>query len=266
MSNLLQDLSILVTRPDPAGQSLCEYLELQGARAIHFPTIAFAPPDNESAFQQAIRQLGEQEWIIFNSPNAVYASIVAIRTAWPQFPPSVKFAAVGAGTARALQDAGYIATVFPANEWSSEALLDLPEFANVAGKKIAIVRGEGGRELLEKTLNARGAQVTSVMAYKRILPVVDVEYYIDLFKQQNIDVAVCTSYEGVRNLKILFGEAGWPLIKDLPLIVMSERIILLARESGFRVLWLAENASHAAISEILAKKRNELCQMKQTKK
>ena len=265
MSDSLQQLHILVTRPDPAGQSLCDYLDAHGARTLHFPTIAFAPPDDTQALQQAIGQLGEQDWIIFNSPQAVYDSVALIRAAWPQFPPSVQFAAVGAGTARALHAAGYIVAVHPADEWSSEGVLDLPEFTHVVGKKIAIVRGEGGRLLLEKTLKTREAQVTPVIAYKRILPSVDMTKIITKLKQDPVNVAICTSYEGVRNLKEMFGEAGWPLIGSLPLIVMSRRIILLARELGFQTLWLAENASHAAILKTLADKKDEICQQRQLK-
>jgi uroporphyrinogen-III synthase len=172
---------------------------------------------------------------------------------------------VGSGTAKALKEAGYLVAAHPELNWSSEGLLDLPEFQTIAGKKIAIVRGEGGRELLEKTLLSRGALVSHVIAYQRVLPEIETCPYVDLFKHRQIDVVVCTSYEGVRHFKILLGTNAWLDIKDIPLIVMSERIKTLAHDLGFQTIWVARHASHDAILELLAQKRNELCQIKQMK-
>ena len=100
-----------------------------------------------------------------------------MRSQWPVFPSTLRLAAVGAGTANALQAAGYNVTVCPRDEWSSEALLDLPDFQSVAGKHIAIIRGVGGRELIDRTLTERGAQVLPVMAYQRVLPPSDTTRY-----------------------------------------------------------------------------------------
>lgn len=144
----LANVSILVTRPEPQGAELCQQITELGGHAISFPTIAFAPPPDADAFANAIAQLGGQEWLVFISPQAVRASVPAIRQRWTHLPSTVKFAAVGAGTAKALKAAGYDAALQPSSEWSSEALLALPEFQNVKDKHIAVIRGVGGRGLL----------------------------------------------------------------------------------------------------------------------
>lgn len=264
MSADLCPLRILITRPDPAGSELCTLIKSYGGHAVHFPTIAFAPPPDLAAFQQSILVLGQQDWLIFVSPRAVYLSVPVIRREWPEFPDRVKFAAVGAGTAQALHEAGYNA-IHPADEWGSEGLLNLPALQSIDGKKIAIIRGEGGRKSLEKELADRGAWVSHIVAYQRVLPEVNRSEYFNLLKQHKIDVIVCTSFEGVRNLKILCGDAGWLYIKNIPLIVVSERIKILANNLDFQTIWVARNASHEAILEILAQKRNQICQIKQMK-
>jgi len=241
----------MVTRPDPQAASLCDLIKKYGGRAVHFPTIAFAPPQDLNAFQQAIPMLGEQEWLIFNSPRAVYSSVVSIRRAWPQLPQEVKFAAVGGGTAKVLRQAGYEVAVHPTTEWSSEALLALPEFQSIVGKKIAIIRGAGGREWLDKTLVERGAQVLQVIAYERVLPQVMIDDVLQLLKHHKIDIIVCTSFEGVKNLKILLGDTAWPYLKECRLIVVSERIKRLAQDLGFQTIWIARNASDTAILEAI---------------
>lgn len=260
----LADLFVMVTRPNPAGAVLCELIEAAGGEAIHFPTIAFIAAD-QAPLQTAIAKLGEQEWLIFISPQAVYASIPAIRRAWSTFPPQVKFAAIGAGTAAALNAAGYAVSAYPNGEWNSEGLLSLPEFQDIHSTKIAIVRGEGGRELLAHTLKERGADVLHVVTYKRIVPPIDVSVYMALLKQHKVNAIVCSSYESVRNLKTMVGAEGWPYIKNVPLLVMSERVKSLAHDLDFQTIWVTPNANNEVITAILVQRRNEICQIQLTK-
>lgn len=248
---------LLVTRPDPGGAALCELIQRQGDVAIHFPTIIFAPPPDTAAFQRGLELLGEQDWLLFVSPQAVRASVPAIRRAWPVLPNTVRFAAVGAGTANALQEAGYQVSCVPDSEWSSEGLLDSPEFQAIENQHVAVIRGEGGREILEKILTERGAKVISLIAYQRMIPEIDISPYLPLVKDAKIDAIICTSFEGVANLKQLFA-AVFPALKVIPLIVVSERIKSLAQQAGFQTIWVADNASHEAILAIIAQKRNEL--------
>lgn len=242
----LAGLRVMVTRPEPAGSELCAYLQTEGAETVYFPTIAFAPPPNPDLLARQITLLGDQRWIIFISPQAVHASVALIRRAWPHLPPQTQIAAVGAGTANALKAAGYVA-IHPVDHWSSEGLLALPAFQRLENTTCAIVRGEGGRDLLEQTLVARGATVLSLIAYQRVLPDIDTQPFASLLEQQKIDAIICTSYESVRNLKELMGDQHWPALKKRLLIVVSERIKLLAQDLGFQTICVASNASHAAM-------------------
>jgi len=255
--NDFQDLHILVTRPASQAQELCDLISSRGGHPIHFPTIAFAPPPDEALFYQSLMQLSEQDWLIFISPQAVSASISYIRKYWPHFPASVNIAAVGAGTAKALLQAGFPHVLTPDKEWNSAGLLALSDFQQVSLKKIAIIRGAGGRELLDKTLRERGAQVLPVIAYQRILPDVDVSDCLKQLQEKTINRIICTSFESVKNLKILLGETGWPYLQNIPMIVMSERIKTLAEDLGFRRLWVAHQASVNGILDTMAEIRNE---------
>jgi hypothetical protein len=55
-------------------------------------------------------------------------------------------------------------------------------------------------------------------------------------------------------LKTLIGHAGWTYLKELPLMVMSERIKMLACDLGFQTIWVARNAGQTAILELLHEK------------
>ncbi|HTM63129.1 MAG TPA: uroporphyrinogen-III synthase [Gammaproteobacteria bacterium] len=254
MKSDLSSIYVLVTRPGTAGAELCAQIEAQGGRALHFPVIEFAPPHDTESFQQVINQLGEQDWIIFNSPQAVRSAVPAMRKAWPEFPENVQIAAVGSGTAKSLYEAGYISALHPEHEWSSEGLLAMTQFQHVSGKKIVIIRGEGGRQVLEKVLGERGAKVLPCIAYRRMLPTINAEACLKLIHQKELDVIAAGSFESVTNLMLLLGNESWPLLKEIPLIVMSERVKMLAAESGFQTIWVTETASNDAVLDVIVAK------------
>jgi uroporphyrinogen-III synthase len=258
---MLSGLHILVTRPDPAGSELCQLIEAKGGSTYFFPTIAFAPPPDLIACQRALAVIGEQDWLIFVSPQAVYHGVPVIRQHWLVLPPTVKLAAIGAGTQQALHQAGYQSVICPESAWNSEGLLALPDFDEVNGKKIMIIRGLAGRELIDKAFEHLGAQVTPLIVYQRTLPKVEANVPAELILAHKISVIVSSSGDGVKNLTILLAAKTANKLFSIPLIVMSDRINTLAEDLGFQTIWVASNASHLAILDLLAQKRNELCQI-----
>jgi len=224
------------------------------------PALDFAPPDDMSAMQAAIQQVGEQDWLIFISKHAVIATVPALRAAWPVLPERVKFAAVGAATVQALKSAGYLTTLTPEAEWSSEGLLAQPVMHAVINQNIMIMRGQGGREYLEKELSARGANVLSCIAYQRILPDTDTAVVENLLQRNLCAAIIAGSFETITNFKLLIDENNWPRVLQTPLIVMSERIKKLAAEMGFQTIWVTQQASTESILNLISEKKDVLCQ------
>ena len=106
----------------------------------------------------ALSRLHEFDLAIFVSPTAVAKAMPQVR-AWPA---ALRVAAVGAGTRRALEKHGVANVIAPTAGADSEALLATRELRDVAGKRIAILRGDGGRALLGDTFVERGAKVEYV--------------------------------------------------------------------------------------------------------
>jgi uroporphyrinogen-III synthase len=150
----LTGLSILVTRPAAQSISLCARINALGGVAIAFPTI-----DIESLNAQAPTQ--SFDCVIFVSANAVEHGLQYVAN-------TAAIAAIGPATAKALVDAKRSVDYLAPSPYNSEALLGLPEFNDVAGKRILIVRGEGGRETLHDTLVERGAEVQYINVYRRV--------------------------------------------------------------------------------------------------
>jgi len=247
MTNDLHGLTILVTRPGQAGLDLCEEIQSHGGDAIFFPTIAFAPPSNVPLFESSMKQLAHQDWVIFNSPEAVRASFPAIKACFSIWPDKVNIAAIGEGTAKALRSVSLPISIQP-KVWSSEGLLDLPVFYAVQNKKIAIIKGEGGRGLLEKVFTERGAKILSIMAYQRVLPS---GLNISQVTWEKIDVIIAASFENLKNLQILLGDSKWKGITSVHFIVVSNRIKTLAETLGLETIWIASTPTHDAILTVL---------------
>lgn len=248
---------ILVTRPARQGMALCRLLEVHGHSVLHFPTIAFVPPVNLESLNSAITNLNNQDCLVFNSPQAVYAGLELIRKVWPHFPDGSRLIAIGGGTAKALHESGCHQVLVPEASWHSEGVLSLPELQSVKHKKIAIIRGAGGRELLDKVLAERGAEVLPVIVYERVLPKASTAHLVECLKQHKIQMIVCTSFESVKNLKILVDDTVWPDLMICPLIVMSERIKTLAHDLGFQTIWVTREASDETILEVINDKSNK---------
>ena len=72
---------------------------------------------------------------------------------------------------------------------TSEALLKLPSLAQLNGERVLVARGEEGRELTRKTLEARGGRVTIMPLYRRFCPdytAIEVDRALDQFAPEAI--------------------------------------------------------------------------------
>ena len=255
----LNKLTVMVTRPKPQGEVLSEQIRAAGGEVVYFPTIEIKPPEDMALFTQNIQRLDQYDWVIFVSPQSVYQSMPVIKKYWPQFPAKVKVAALGGGTVDALREAHISVDVSPGEkDWGSEGLLENEAFQELAHKNVALICGESGRELLAETLTIRGVNLTNIIAYQRGIPQVDVSKYVRLVQEHKIDIILCTSGEILYNLKLLL-ENAWGDLKKVPVVVISERMKMLAKQLEFETILLAKNASHPAMLTVL---KDFVCKMK----
>lgn len=229
MSGPLAGRTVLVTRPAKQAAALAQAIRAVGGTAFAFPALAVeAVPQDELSVPLA--RLAEADIAIFISPNAAQFGMAAIHSGG-SLPASVEVFAVGLGTARALHAQGVSGVITPDGQ-DSEALLALPQLQDVAGKRVVIVRGVGGRALLAETLRTRGAQVDLMECYRRLRPQVDAAPLLARWQAGGIDAVTVTSAETLHNLAALLGEAGRPLLAATPLFAPHEKIAGAARRFG----------------------------------
>jgi uroporphyrinogen-III synthase len=159
----LHGIGVLVTRPEQQAMPLCRLLEIQGAVTFRLPALDIKPRERGRALAARLGALENFDLIIFNSANAVRFGAALLDQK-----RDLHLAAVGPATAHALNQAGYRVAVQPAAGFDSESLLAHPQLEHVAGRRILLVKGGGGRELLEQELQRRGAQVVCAQVYDRV--------------------------------------------------------------------------------------------------
>jgi uroporphyrinogen-III synthase len=216
---------VLVTRPAGMAAGLAGRIERAGGRAFVFPALeieALEPPP-------ALRRLGDFALAIFVSPTAV-ARALAVTGRWPA---AVSVAAVGEGTRRALERAGFRDVVAPREGADSEALLATPALARFAGRRVLIVRGAGGRDLLARQLAAQGCEVEVAECYRRVPPSADTGPLLAAWAEGKVHAVTVFSSEALDNLVALVGEGR---LRSSALFVSHPRIAERARHLGLQAM------------------------------
>jgi uroporphyrinogen-III synthase len=238
---------VLVTRPRGQEATLGDALRAAGHEVFHQPLLeleplAELPPDA----RRCVMDLDLYQHVIFISGNAVRFGMEWIENYWPQLPVGITWYAVGAKTAAALSECG-IRALSPGADMSSEGLLALPDLQSIAGQRVLIVKGEGGREALQEALQSRGAKVDTLPCYRRRCPRLAEGELARRLKGWHIDTILISSGEGLGNLLALLSTEETTNFTGVRLLVPSARVEGMARQAGFSRVVIAANASDDAM-------------------
>jgi uroporphyrinogen-III synthase len=147
-------------------------------------------------------------------------------------------------------------TLVPTERYDSDGLLALPRLQRMAGREVIVVRGQGGRERLRRVLEARGARVAYAEIYRRRCTERSAHNLLASWSRL-VQAVTVTSVEILECLWRLLGEEGRPLLRATPLVVLSERIAVRARELGCRQVRVTARAGDHAILESLCELAEE---------
>ena len=224
-------MSIWITRSEPGATALDESLEGAGfepfkAPVLRIESLAFEPPE------------GRFDVAVFLS---AHGARLAAQTVTGCFNRGF---AVGRRTRQALAEAGIEATSAEAE--SSEGLLAaLPD---LAGQRVLLVSGVGGRNVLGPSLERRGAEVERLEVYRRV----PVSPSVDCAE---ITAAVASSGDGFRQAaRVWFAAGGGP---ELPVLVPSARVGALGPELGLVNVIECAGADSEAVLAILRAMQQE---------
>lgn len=210
-----------------------------------FPLLDIGAVQDARELNEQISRLAQFDLAIFISPNAVQFGMSAIRER-TTLPGSLRIATVGQGSAKALRALGVTDIIVPTGRFDSEALLAMPEIQNVAGWRVLIFRGDGGRELLGDTLKAHGATVEYATCYQRSKSSLDTSALL----AAKPDAIMVTSSEALSSLWQKLDDASRATLRNTVLFVPHPRIAELATQQGWQVVRVAASGDEGMLSAL----------------
>ncbi|MBL4797389.1 MAG: uroporphyrinogen-III synthase [Oleispira sp.] len=232
----VKKLPVLVTRPASQAEEICPELEALGCEVIRQPMLKIDAVAETAKIKSQFMDIDLFDAVIAISRNAAEMGLMYLDQYWPQWPLGVDWIAIGPVTAAVMQAQG-LETKMPSSQFDSEGALNMPELQNVAGKKILIWRGVGGRETLASTLRERGAEVKYAELYQRLIPEYDEQQW-----QQALALKPLLLVSSGQGLEAI--AAQQPKIADSVrgIIAPSSRVAKLAKSLGFGKIQIATSA------------------------
>ncbi len=243
------DAIALIARPGARAQALEQALEQAGLvpRSLDIMTLVAREPT--PCERTLLYDLDNFRHVICTSPFAATCLVEAIESRWPQLPTGIAFHATGVSTASVLEEGlGVdVSAPGPGSGSASEALLALPGLQAIAGMRVALVSGEGGRELIEQTLAARGADVSRLSLYERRLQPPEATACARLARGE-FALLIVTSQEQLEYLD------QWctPATRKRALVVSSQRLATMAGRYHFECVFIAGDATPQTLAETSA--------------
>jgi len=161
----LNGLTVVVARDEAPDDDISRAISAAGGTVVPLPLMRIVPPEDGDALAAICRNLDRYDTIAFTSRHAVKA-LVSQRFA----PPRGTIAAVGAATAKELKAAGWrVDIVGQGGGRELGARLATP---SIAGTWVLLPRAADAHDALRDRLQAAGASVDVVEAYRSV-PIAD---------------------------------------------------------------------------------------------
>jgi uroporphyrinogen III methyltransferase/synthase len=201
---------IVVTRSSEQATELIDMLEERGAEAIAAHSIRITAPEDPAPLEDACRNAGTFDWIIFASANAVdYFMRRLLANGDVRDLHGVRLCTVGPSTASRLQRYGIRVDLTPP-EFRADALIDaLKASGRLTGQRILLPRGDIARDRLADELREAGADVVDVVAYRTIPGGGERDGEYDVYRMlldRQIDAVTFASASAVRNFVAMIGQ------------------------------------------------------------
>ncbi len=251
----LSYIRALVTRPEPQARALVTAITAASGQAWSMPMLAIEALEQTQAMRDCLLMLDQFDKIIVTSRPAAKLGMELIEQYWPQLPIHSQWFALGSGTADELKPF-CIRAQYSAQGTDSEALLQLPAFnmrernkaVRHAKEKVLIIKGIGGRDLLEQRLRLLGDSVQILEVYQRSRPKYPHNALVKKLESHAISVILCASGETLANLGHYLPAQHRAHYR---LLVPSARIARQAYDLGFHHVVNTNGASNTAMLQAL---------------
>lgn len=226
----LHNRAVIDTRPDgdePGRDSIAG----DGFRVLRVPGISIEPVESNDELDLARSRIAEYDWVVLTSKRGVDALLDDANV-----PASnVRWAAVGATTARALREKGIAVDCVPASARGDAIPSAMARLGSLRGSRVLLARADAADAALPQKLSEMGAQVDTLIAYRtRTGPEASRRALHDALADRDVEAIMFASGSAVRGIVELAGENA-ARVKALPAVTIGPKTSGVAREQGFEV-------------------------------
>lgn len=241
----------LVVRPAAQAAELVQLLRQHGHAPLCCPLLETVAGSELSRLPDLLHSADIVIAVSLHAIHFAHDFLLQTGQTWPH----IEYFAVGQASADGFAAIG-IAAICP-DDPRSEGLLALPALQQLVGKRVLILRGNGGRELIADTLASRGALVHYCAAYERHYPEFDGEQLTHHWQAAGLDSLLITSGELLQRLLALVPDHQRPWLFGRLLVVPSPRVAEMASAAGFIHITIAQGASNQALMAALELRKME---------
>ena len=203
-SSHLAGQNVLVTRAADQSAELVRRIEAVGGRAIVQPVIEILPAADLEGVDASIDRLGQFGLLVFTSRNGVRFFKDRMDAVKIRLPEKLEIAAIGSSTAELAGELWQIEPSVPANSDSSslaDFLID-----QYRDRKMLLIRGDRGSDVLDQRLAQQEIECESVVAYRSVDVAKAQPVVVELLAAGQIDWVTATSSAIGRSAVRLFGQ------------------------------------------------------------
>ncbi|HEX8556880.1 MAG TPA: uroporphyrinogen-III synthase [Pyrinomonadaceae bacterium] len=252
--------TVLITRARAQAAEFAAELESYGARVVACPTIEIVPPASYAQLDEAIDNLFGYDWLLLTSANAAEHFLARLEASGKDVSEldGLRVCAIGEATAERLVAAHVHVDLVPEKS-RAEGVFDALEIylggrAQFEGLNFLLPRAAVARDFLPRALEAAGARVDVVEAYRTVRPETTERARAEaLLVGGGVDCVTFTSPSTVHNFAQLFDTRDLrPLLPGVRVACIGAVTAEAAAEYGLRADVAPAEASARALARAVA--------------
>jgi uroporphyrinogen III methyltransferase/synthase len=245
---------IVVTRAPEQAREMTLALEEMGAEVLSLPTVCFAPAEDRTALDSALRDISEFDWLLFTSQNAVRffcerCCEIGVR---PQELPSSKLrvGAVGTATAQAVTHEGMRVDYISKGHTGESLTQELR--AELSGRRVLLPRSDRADDRVPQALRDAGAIVAEAVTYRTMPPTLDSKM-LGRIRRAEVDAIIFASPSAFHNLRGSLDAAELAKLSTrVQFAAIGPTTARAMREAGVHVGIETEESTSAGLAKAIA--------------
>jgi uroporphyrinogen III methyltransferase/synthase len=256
----LSGRTVLITRARAQAAEFASELEEFGARVVACPTIEIVPPESYAQLDEAVDNLFGYDWLVLTSTNAVEHFLARLAALGKEVGEldGLRVCAIGEATCERLVAAHVHVDVVPERSRAEGVFEALEQYLggreHFEGLNFLLPRAAIARDFLPRALEAAGARVDTVAAYRTVRPETNDRARVEaLLVGGAIDCITFTSSSTVHNFAQLFDTRDLrPLVGGARIACIGSVTAETATEYGLRADIVPAESNARALARAVA--------------